>query len=325
MSEQQAEDTERQGRMRKIRGLLDKAASTEFGPEADALREKAEALMNLHMITEFELALAGERPRMKAIKREYAYFEGDIEIDSDVMNSLQQMLYAIISSGRSIVAEFGWRKLVAVGFEEDLDFAELLYTTCKMELVLKMFPRYNPEMPDGQNIHIMKQAGYEWPQIQQELIRGGVQWISRAPFSKSVGYSMYTRMKTWLSVSGEEQVRVNAAIWRRSFTAGFAHEIRRRLDVMKKEAGQGESALILMKDHVREDYYEMYPDRRPHASDCKCSACAYVPPKGNNRRPAKFTAPKLSETAIQYGIKAAQSADLSGGRNRVGNKREAIS
>lgn len=130
--------------LRRVLGLLDKADSTEFEAEAEALRERAERLILTYGIERAMLAAKGE------VTDEVTTIE--IKFEDPFSNQKADLLHFIAdalnckaighrpvdSRGRTVRGSKKMAKAVVVGYASDLEQVELLYTSLLLQSARKV-------------------------------------------------------------------------------------------------------------------------------------------------------------------------------------------
>jgi hypothetical protein len=117
--------------LRRIRGLLDKAGSTAFGPEAEALYDKAAELMAKHRI---DAALL-EASRAPADRSPVLERPVDLGSGQYVRARLQLIHHIAQNHGCRMLTHTtrDGRVATVVGLEDDCDRVELLYTSLLLQ------------------------------------------------------------------------------------------------------------------------------------------------------------------------------------------------
>ena len=122
---------EQERALRRIRGLLDKAGSTSFGPEADALYDKAAELMAKHRI-DAALLEASRAPadRSPVIERLV-----DLGSGQYVRARLQLIHHVALNHGCRVLTHTTRNGRVAkvVGVRDDCERVEMLYTSLLLQ------------------------------------------------------------------------------------------------------------------------------------------------------------------------------------------------
>ncbi|MEO5679689.1 MAG: DUF2786 domain-containing protein, partial [Acidimicrobiales bacterium] len=117
--------------LRRIRGLLDKAGSTRFGPEADALYDKAAELMAKHRI---DAALL-EASRAPADRSPVVERSVDLGSGQYVRARLQLIHHVALHHGCRLLTHTtrNGRVATVVGMRDDGERVELLYTSLLLQ------------------------------------------------------------------------------------------------------------------------------------------------------------------------------------------------
>lgn len=134
-------------KLRKVRALLDKAQSTQFPEEAEALNTKAAELMQQYGIEQAHLAAAG-----RATDDSFGTLEISFEDPYSTSKATLLGVIATTSCCRCISIRTGRRatRATVYGFTSDLARVELLYTSLLLQAtnqVTRQFPDHiwNPE------------------------------------------------------------------------------------------------------------------------------------------------------------------------------------
>ena len=125
------DDADQERALRRIRGLLDKAGSTSFGPEADALYDKAAELMARHRI-DAALLEAGRAPAERSPVVERAV---DLGSGQYVRARLQLIHHVALNHGCRVLTHTtrNGRVATVIGVDDDCDRVELLYTSLLLQ------------------------------------------------------------------------------------------------------------------------------------------------------------------------------------------------
>lgn len=298
--------------MEKIQKLLSKAESTTFGPEQEALLEKADKLMVEYAIAQHEidaLLKPGERakPEMRAIpvcdEGNPIWFQlTDLAHSCATFFDCKAVFSGLHGKGKWPIT------MKAVGFPESVRAAEQLYTSLKMQLMATINPKYVPGEGDAENIARMKDAGMTWSALYAELQRGGVPWAQAPETRNQLGkcLRLYKKLK---ADRGEPETKVNPKNFQINFSEGYTSAIESRMyDIkstrerhMKADSSEQSTstALVLRSraEEVAEAYAEMFP---------------------NVGRGIAAPNAKGDAAARSAGAAAGRSADLSGAVRNVG-------
>lgn len=257
--------------LNKIRGLLDKAGSTEFPNEREALLGKAQELMDRHDIEEAQLELEGRGETRKPIKREIDL--GDWTFSAQKID----LFYAFAKHARVRCAiEFRERHYFAtvVGLENGISFAEMLYTVAVMEFITKINPGWRKEVTFDANVKALKESGRKWVDIAFEANRNGGNPRTGKPGSVTDGAWLKTAYRRECDRLGEPVVRHTQRheAYRTSFASSFVTTIQTELWKMRRDAEKATGVNVgnlpvirSIDERVDEEFYRLFPDMHPDA------------------------------------------------------------
>lgn len=169
-----SDDSKRESVLRKVQALLDKAASTTFDAERDALIAKADEMMAKFAIEEFELATQGHARKHGATKPELR----DIVVprtggDWRVSGSLESMFRDLsglvgVRIGAMVNDRLDgeYRKVArCVGYPADLDYFQMLFVNLQLHFLSKMEPKPDASLSDLDNFIALWESGRDYRQI----------------------------------------------------------------------------------------------------------------------------------------------------------------
>jgi hypothetical protein len=305
----------------KIRALLEKAESTEYGPERDNLRAKAQELMIKWQVDEWQLdqarAARGESIVSKIVTK-------DIISTSDFREKFLLMLCdlaGIMGAKNVIYSNYGHSEgkpamaVKLVGYEIDLRFLEMLFASLMMEAATTLEAKPDPKISFEENIFKLHEAGLNWERVRvlmNEAQENGAQW-RRIPGAyaytdpitnkfvpgASDGGVMRKAYKRYCEENGEEyHTVVNGKRYRESYVHGFTSEIVTRFRATRRKAEVESGAMVLYdRDKaVNDEFKRMFPKLGHYRS--------------------KRT--HVLEEAASRGRAAARRADLSDPSSRMG-------
>jgi hypothetical protein len=311
-------------KLRQIKLLLDKANATQYDEEADIFRARAEELMQQYRIDEWELAQAapevGSRPVWRTI---FICEEGN-----PVYNTYVSLFFTVLRHAKckgvyrygKTDGQYGW-VAEAVGFSEDLDYADALYTGLAVYLNSKVAPKVEPSRSRPENVHALKEAGMTWKDIFRALDLPFEDAYGQPTPERSQVYGEYQR---WCKQHNKQPVKSNPKVYLRSFADAFWMRIYHRLQDIRDQQEQkfrneiiGEKYALALADrsvHVDAAFEEKYP---PHKIETTSSVS-----KSSNRRPAKYREKAVDHDAMNRGDLAARGADLGEGGALEQSKKE---
>jgi hypothetical protein len=335
---------ERDSILDRVRKLIDKANSTTFPAEREAFLKKADEMMAIHAIEQFEIEMS--RPsqgRTKPVVHKFRMRgEDNASTSWDFDRSLFSLTLAFAHHCRLLVGGLTYTgESVVVGYQSDVDYFDILRTTVMLDLAHKLDPQPDAAQSIGENVARMKEAGFQWDEIFRRFRKHGMlaQYADQ-PFSKPIGLWMYGQYKKFCQETGRLQTRANPKQWMEDFSRGYVEEINARLREMRLSteeavAGTGKGLVLAgMEEELKEFYYDLFPDRRPHPADCQCDTCHFRKCEDSTctrtrcveaRKPVRarkgaIRYRRVSDEARTAGRRAGSRADLSGGKRVGGNK-----
>lgn len=253
--------------MSRVQALLARAASSEFEAEADASRKKAAELMYTWQIEEAELVQKGDQRAPVPAHRVINIDWYDNIKEEDVRSALWTIFNSTIRYTGTLGAPYtnfvaGSHVLEIVGLPADLDYMELLFTSLFMECMTRMSPQVSPQKTMLQNLISMKEVGYKWETIGNELVRIGQ--LDR--YTRNVGVKFTKMYADHCKSTGRTQIKINPDVYKRSFIQGFQIGVMRKLKEMADAKDQafdtGGLGLVLRDNRV--DVQAFWQERFGH-------------------------------------------------------------
>lgn len=251
----------------RIMALLNKA-NDKGTTEAERLAyiAKAQELKNKHRIEESELRQNNPQ-RIEPIKREMP-FPNDWEISVACLRmatalSLVVGVRVTVNSARV----FEDSTMYTVGYPEDIQFFQAVWSSIYMSLTEKINPVYDEDKSEIDNLIVFYEAGLE-------------PWVIASEFgytdkySKSVHAELRARYRTVMKERGltplDGRLLRNKSLYRESFIEGFRKAVTDRL-LAQREANQQEvngtpgAELAILSDEQRvwAKFYQEFPERAP--------------------------------------------------------------
>ncbi|AOE44855.1 hypothetical protein BI084_gp43 [Gordonia phage Terapin] len=282
-------------RLRIIENLLIKA-SHEGTPEHERIlsQEQADRLMAQYQIDRAILNFnRDEKEVRQPVERDYETV--DIVQDGSVRGSTynwntgrltmsrdteEYAIQGVISGIRGNVFRhagcmwfFANNKTRAIGYEEDLMFAEMLWLGIFSDIMTKMFPTWDASRGFDENVYRLKKAGYSWSQVREIGLKNQAKDAYGMLTEKNAGSKLRNGFKRHATKIGEEVLPgkrqpSNPHLWRRSFIDSYSATLSQRMAALK--AGREEyfdktnlPAMTQDKDRVRQRMYELYPELDP--------------------------------------------------------------
>lgn len=232
--------------------------------------------------------------------------------------------YAYTDSGYVIRAH-------VVGYEEDVRYAEMLYTAARLVFQEKLEPRVDPALSDQVNAYRLRSAGLERIRI-AELLWGNTDKL----FMGRVGRLYQAECKERGEVAMLTGRGVTGKAFREQYAEQFIVTFSNRLWAAQQAATATGGGVVLhgRKERITEAFYTFYPDQRPkpalpYEAPEPCEACAkskrgqcrehYIPAGRSS------SGPDYNSVAAERGRMAGQAAardvqvGRSPGRGELGN------
>jgi hypothetical protein len=347
-----------------VRKLTALAEHPETSPaEAEAAREKADALMLKYAIN--EAMLRQSRPAAERIKPAMAEFA---VAGNDMASYVGELLDMVAAHCRCIVRPYThydreqhcWMSKV-YGYEHDLRFFEVLYTTLRLHMLGALRPKIDPNESLGENMYRIYTAGYNWYEIIQmygwrhkdvnadrnRFIQNGDPETESSYLKITGQYRAAYRKEA--AKRGESTMTVrHSETYRQDAAYGYTSRLRQRIrEVERKRTGMG-TELVLAKDDLEDWVREQSPERYTRCPKCEklsasrydCDRCGYhmedhpeIPEceacnkakSGHCRAHPAGSAGRwrnVGEVAYRAGVAHANKADLTG--NKVSHRKTAI-
>ena len=316
--------------MRKLQGLIATADHPNTPPaEASTARAMAEALMIKYRIEEITAKPehGGAEPVWRDIfiaptKGEFSYSYRTLL--SYIVSHFDCMT-AVSTATRveeGVITEAWWVAHV-VGYESDLRFIELLFTSAGMAFGERLEPSYRPDESEQVNAYRMRMAGMEGRRIAMAIYGRDDKNLRpkvRALFKKE---SLARGENPEVLLGQGNSVKA----YREAYAEGFVSEMWQRLYTMRKSRDRASTDLVLAGrgDRIREAFYERYPHLAPKESigdgynEGECAKCKKAKSgycrEHAWRRPRKRQERSLNRNGYYNGQSAARAVDL-GNTNR---------
>lgn len=324
----------------KVRGLIAKAEHQSTPPhEAELARTMADALMLKYAIKEI-----GEQPAAERAKPMILTIQ--IGPESDVQGYFGGLLQDIARHCRcrsrlyTSWTDGGWNAKV-YGFESDVRYFELLYTTTKLHMLGVLLPRIDRSESLEENAYRLHNSGYNWLQIAEMYgwqKDHGSQYFgeyngTRPPagmkvpyWHKDEGWQPATQVGSRIKRAyhravkerGEEGQKIAAngtTSYRKSAADGYVGMIRSRLYQMAKNRESGHELILRsLVDDISKLYKEDNPDLFVEVKEEPSNA------KGRKARVPRYKPMNLNMDAYRRGADHARTADLNGSARMAGER-----
>lgn len=259
--------------LERVRKLIDKADDRSVTrEEAEAFRLKADELMLRYAIEQAELERVKGKPTEEPISRSVQVASGGIVI----RNHLADLMFSVSRHNRCRSVSHGYNApnehpvhMTVVGFEADVEFAEMLFTSLRLEVANRMWPSADPSLSYTENLILLKESGLKWKEIHHELHKAG---LLDEPFARNVAVRFTKEYTKACKERGRERMYVQPVTHQRSWMTGFnfrieqrLRESRRRTDEGLREATKGRGVELVLRsrtDRVEEVYESLFPNAK---------------------------------------------------------------
>jgi hypothetical protein len=215
-----------------------------------------------------------------------------------------------------------WGRMHIVGYNADLDYFEMLWTSTILAFSGKLFPEWNRGMAPHRQIRLWVEAGYKWDYIWRTALEND-QPFTRTSKGETIEVACPPADNGWMkrqlakayAETGEEKPKLSHGVknYRHSYAIGFGEEFRQRIWEMiyaredaERNAGGG-AQMVLAKDldAVRKRFDELFPP----------SSLSF------GKREKGLSGNHSGAAAA--GRTAARNADLSGGSGGIAGRKRA--
>lgn len=315
-----------------VRHLIIQAEHEGTGPaEAQQFRAKADELMLKYAIQKAQIRMA----QPEAHRTEPMII--DVELgDGYLLGYIIELMRAVARHTRCISRSYTswhdgawWAKVY--GFEHDVRYFEMLYTTLRLHMLGALMPRINTHETLEENAYRLHNAGYNWLEIaemygwqkQDAELYPDIKVPFRNKHSEEVqpatmvGSRIKRAYYRHIKAIGEDRLSIPASrskIYRESAARGYTSRISQRMREIETGRGTGH-ALVLAGgiQDLHEFFKRQNPDLFPTDEEIKAAEEAIKNgPKPRGRPRTVFKDPPFDNGAYQVGKRHADTADLNG-------------
>jgi hypothetical protein len=250
-------------KVRKMLNLADNPGATD--EERAAFIEKADHLMVKYAIDAAMLeAEMTPEERRRPVSETFEAYSSWTTWDT----KFRTILVQLGKGCRIRAANTGyWGTLSIVGFQEDISYFKMLWTTIYLDFLSKLDPKWNVNFGDDENIYNFVRSGKKWEYI-AEICRDhdiNMPWPDGGRLKRA-----YHRHQKKIGEPPRSHTGRHEA-YRESFAEGFTMEICRRLSNLREEAEEqvkssgAEIVLWRAQEDVDALFYELHPELSPEA------------------------------------------------------------
>lgn len=286
----------------RVRQLLDKADSTTFPAEAQALREKADELMLKYAIDEFELRIKNFQQRETPELYQFPICGPKDHLGWQLLDlastCARHARCKLVYSGKP---QWGMTAKL-VGFPADVRYAEMLFTSLRVQMSLDLEPKPDPSLTMLENLAMLKEAGLKWRRIAELL---DLPWDDTKPGG---GMDLATDYTKFCKATNRDRLYTAPQVYQKNFAAGFVNKVSNRLYEMREK-----TAATVDKDTMALVLHD-------RSAEIDVAFGQYFPKLGKGA----FVQMKYDTAARNRGSDAGAKADLSIGRNVRGSSRKQL-
>lgn len=309
--------------LRKVQALIAKADRTDNKHEADAYRTKADALMFKYRIEESTLPTPEQKASLKPIYR---------LMNLCSLRSMNDRVYYTLAywSLKHVDAMFVQGPYVDVdgermmtldvcGYESDLAYAELLFTSFSLAFGARMEVKADKNLTDQENAYRLRMAGHDGGRVSEML------WGVNNKANRGLARRLFTAesMKRGEDPTSMLGLGNNMDTFRESYKEGFAERARQRLRMMRTDTGGVGLVLASRKSEVEDMFYAKHPEMDHRGQDfavqsiggrdtcekCKKAASGFCRDH-SHLKPRKLKTAPFSRAGYTTGQSAADAADI---------------
>lgn len=319
-----ATESKQEAILRRVRGLLAKAASTQYEGERQVFMEKADALMEEYAISEVMLKTKDESKARLIVRKDMdvSWYWELRDIDRDARSEIYWLWQACVTQCRCYGGTFATysaneRTVATYGIPTDLEYLSMLFTDLFSQMVAKLKPSYDPSKTMGYNIAVAKAAGMKYADIARWM--GRDDWVDYR--GKPCDHGIMARAyKQHVKENGEQWITTNPGTYQWSFVSGFCSTVSRRMREMQGERAEshtGSMALALrdVREMAKEALWDDFPSLRPHPTGCTCKEC-----KSKTR--LTYRTRNFSGLGNSAGHKAGESARILSGQGTLRQRKQ---
>lgn len=273
-----------------VRNLLARAEHPNTpAPEAELCQKQADKLMFKHAIEEaFLRASQSEKERKTPVRKDIRLVsEGTMEFWPQMRTVLGEVAFA--NRCRAVVGHSAGGTITLVGFNEDVAWTEMLFTSIYFSFVRQINPKWDSEIGYAANVYNFKVAGYKWADINDVSMRNGGPdarvYEERYSYrdgryvdmpTKKIKGTMIGAYKRHAKAIGDYNIVSTQShdAYRRQFTDAFVNHIARRLREMSREHEKDMDsmpgaalALVDIRKTVDDHFFDMFPQFRPASEE----------------------------------------------------------
>jgi Protein of unknown function (DUF2786) len=220
----------------------------------------ADRLMTKHAIDQAMLAVGQTSRREEPVSKRVALWR-----EGEFTDEYRQLVRSLAAHHRVRCVYHGIKgsggNYTLVGSQSDIDYFEMVWTGAYLTFVAKLDPTWNSAQTEEENVYRLKEAGIKWREIAE---MGQFDWPDGGKLIR-----MYKRYCKAHGLDATPQTQRHGA-YRASYARAFVAQIERRIDTQHvarvTQVSQTTGAELALRDRktvVDEAMYAMFPNLRP--------------------------------------------------------------
>lgn len=279
--------------LERVRLLLDRAEHANTpAPEAELCFQQANKLMTKHAIDEALVrANQTDAERRKPTRMKIKLGEGGI---GEFWPILRTILTEVAAANRCRTVIYSTLDLEVFGFQEDVSWTEMLYTSIYMSFVGQLNPKWDEDKSYNENVYNFKVAGRKWHDINGEAMKHGhpdmrrmeqrYRWnhdsqsmeLKLVPHKSLMKSGIVNAYKKHAKSIGDDNLVSTTSFeeyrkqYGEAFAARISHRLRDMVDSNMQEAQEVTGAEVALRDameDVNEYMFQQHPHLRPDTEE----------------------------------------------------------
>jgi len=287
-------DTKSAKMLERVRALLAKADGTNFPAEAETFRAKADELMTLYAIEQWQVenAQAGVDAKPELERRDFNF---EWWYSNSRSSELWSLFYSVAYHCRCVVAIRGhnYKRMPIIGLPSDLDYFDMLFTHLMLDMAKQLEPKPDPSKSFDENAYILRAAGtqrvrtiemlynagmipgtdpetFTWEMIYNGTPgqRGYFRELPGYPKDKQLRVKVRTAAERWAKANGlDSTTQDDPRVWQRSFAQGYVREIDYRMGATERKREDPTGSMALAVRDIRAQASALYNELFPPPED----------------------------------------------------------
>lgn len=156
-----------------------------------------------------------------------------------------------------------------VGFPEDVEYCQMLWTSVYLQFVSKIDPKWDPELSAEENVKILKDAGRKWGRIAEDANAHGFPCTANDGRLKAA-YRRQCRIEGVEPTAHTQRHVAYRASYAKAFSARIAARLREQRKAQEETVAATPGSAVALRDRfadVLQAFYELFPHLRPRTAE----------------------------------------------------------